>query len=335
MLRYVLQRVLWAFLLLWMVTLITFALTHVVPNDPAGALLGFAGTQETVEQLRKEMGLDKPLATQYVIYLRGLADFDFGTSIRTQGAVSTDLRTFLPASLELALISFMLYVTIALVLGSFAAARRGHFLDALIRTVSVVGSAMPVFWVALLLQESFFASLGWLPYGGRLDIGAPAPRSITGFFTVDATVTGDWSTAKSALVHLILPVTAIVLALLAVGLRSTRASMLSELSSPYVRTARAKGLPESRVFRVHVLRNALNPVISIMGIQAGHLLGWIVLVETIFDWPGVGLYAYHSVQNLDYAPIMALTLLLSFACIVINLITDLLYPVLDPRLRVQ
>jgi peptide/nickel transport system permease protein len=281
------------------------------------------------------MGLDEPLTTQYVVYLQGLLELDFGTSNRTQGSVTEELKDFLPASLELAFIAFSLYVVIAIGLGSIAAARRGRASDAFIRAMSMIGSALPVFWVALLFQELFFASLGWFPYGGRLDIGEPGPEHITGWFTLDSLLTGNWSVFRSSLLHLVLPVATIILAMLAVGLRSTRASVLSEMVSPYVRTARAKGLRERRVYWVHVLRNALNPVISIMSVQAGHLLGWIVLVETIFDWPGIGLYTYLAVQSLDYAPIMALTLILSFAFIVINLLTDLTYPLLDPRIRTQ
>jgi peptide/nickel transport system permease protein len=332
---YVARRVAWAVFLLWLVTLVTFTLTHIVPSDPAGFMVGFGGSQETVDAIRKEMGLDKPLTTQYGIYLKGLAHLDFGTSLRTSNPVSHDIAHFLPASLELAFASFAIYALLAIGLGSFAAARRGRLSDGVIRIVSIAGSGLPVFWVALLLQEVFFANLRWFPYGGRLNIGAAAPPHHTGLFTIDALVSGRWSTLGSALLHLVLPGATIVLAMLAVGLRATRASVLSELASPYVGTARAKGLRERRVFARHVLRNALNPVISIMSVQAGHLLGWIVLVETIFDWPGLGLYTYQSVQNLDYAPIMALTLILSFAFIVVNLATDLLYPVLDPRLRVQ
>lgn len=335
MARYVVQRIVWALLLLWLVTLITFCLTHVVPNDPAGFMAGFGGTQETIEAIRKDMGLDKPLATQYVLYLEGLTHLDFGDSLRTQRPVSEDVRNSLPASLELGVIAFGLYVIVAIALGSLAAAHRGRAVDGVVRVLAVIGSGLPVFWVALLFQELFFANLGWFPYGGRLDIGAAPPSDITGFFTIDALLTANWSAFSSALLHLVLPVATIVLTMLAVGLRSTRASVLTELLSPYVRTARAKGLRERRVYAKHVLRNSLNPVVSIMSIQAGHLLGWIVLVETIFDWPGIGLYTYESVQSLDYAPIMALTLILSFAFIVINLVTDLLYPILDPRIRTQ
>jgi ABC-type dipeptide/oligopeptide/nickel transport system permease component len=333
--RYVVQRVVWAFLLLWLVTLITFSLTHIVPNDPAGFMAGFGGTKETIEAIRKDMGLDKPLTTQYLVYLEGLVQLDFGTSLRTQRPVSEDVSNSLPASLELGILSFALYAILAIALGSFAAAHRGRVVDGVLRVLAVIGSGLPVFWVALLFQELFFANLGWFPYGGRLDIGAQPPPQIIGFFTVDALLTAHWSVLGSALLHLALPVMTIVLTMLAVGLRSTRASVLSELISPYVTTARAKGLRERRVYLGHVLRNSLNPVVSIMSIQAGHLLGWIVLVETIFDWPGIGLYTYESVQSLDYAPIMALTLILSFAFIVINLITDLVYPILDPRVRVQ
>lgn len=330
---YLVRRLVWAALLLWLVTILTFVLSHVIPGDPATFMAGFAATKQSIQAMRVEMGLDKPLPLQYLQYMQGLAHFDFGTSIRTRASVSADLSSFLPASIELGGISFVLYVLLAIPLGTLAASRRGKLLDGIFRVVSMVGSGVPVFWLAILFQEFFFAHLGWLPPGGRIDITAQPPPTVTGFYTIDSLLHGDIRLFFSVLQHLVLPVTTIVLAMLAVGLRSTRASVAQELDSPYVETARAKGISEWRLFRVHVLRNALNPVISVLGLQAGYLLGWIVLVETVFSWPGIGLYAYQSIQSLDYAPIMALTLILSFAFIVVNLVTDLLYPVLDPRLR--
>ncbi len=332
---YVVRRLAWAALLLFIVTIITFVLSHIVPGDPATFLAGFGATKQAIAAMRVEMGLNQPLPEQYVTYMQGLVHLDFGRSARTGASVSSDLSHFLPASLELAGISFVLYVLLAVPLGTLAASRRGQVLDGVFRVVSMVGSGVPVFWVAILFQEYFFAHLGWLPPGGRIDITAEPPPTVTGFYTIDSLLAGNLSLFGSVVAHLVLPVSTIVLAMLAVGLRSTRASVLQELDSPYVRTARAKGVSEWHLYRVHVLRNALNPVISVLSLQAGYLLGWIVLVETVFSWPGIGLYAFQSIQSLDYAPIMALTLIITFAFIVVNLITDLLYPVLDPRLRAQ
>jgi peptide/nickel transport system permease protein len=332
---YVVRRLAWAILLLFIVTIITFVLSHVVPGDPATFLAGFGATKQTILAMRAEMGLNQPLPEQYLTYMQGIVHLDFGRSVRTGASVSSDLAHFLPASLELAGISFVIYVLLAVPLGTLAASRRGQVLDGVFRVVSMIGSGVPVFWVAILFQEYFFAHLGWLPPGGRIDITGQPPPNVTGFYTIDSLLAGNMALFGSVVAHLVLPVSTIVLAMLAVGLRSTRASVLQELDSPYVRTARAKGVSEWHLYRVHVLRNALNPVISVLSLQAGYLLGWIVLVETVFSWPGIGLYAFQSIQSLDYAPIMALTLIITFAFIVVNLITDLLYPVLDPRLRAQ
>jgi peptide/nickel transport system permease protein len=316
-----------------MVTVITFVLSHIIPGDPATMMAGFGATQHAIDAMRAQMGLDKPLPVQYFQYLKGLTHLNFGTSVRTGDAVTTDLRNYLPATLELAIISFGIYVLLAIPLGTIAASRRGQGIDGSFRITAMIGSAVPVFWLALLLQEFFFAHLGWLPAGGRIDTLARPPPTVTGFYTIDSILAWNLPMFGDVLKHLILPCTAIVLALLAVGLRSTRASVAHELDSPYVGTARAKGISEWRLYRTHVLRNSMNPVISVMGLQAGFLLGWIVLVETIYTWPGIGLYAYNSIQTLDYAPIMALTLVISFAFIIINLVTDFIYPILDPRQR--
>jgi peptide/nickel transport system permease protein len=332
-LTYVARRLGWAVLLLWIVTIITFALSRIIPGDPATFLAGFGASNEQIEALRRELHLNDPLLTQYWDYLTGLLHGDLGQSARTGRDVSTDLRTFLPATFELVLISFVIYLAVAIPLGAWTAARRGRFTDSFVRLISMISSGVPVFWLAMLLQEGFFSKLGWLPLTGRIDIKESAPPHVTGFFTIDSLLAGDWSLFWSACEHLVLPVTAIVLTMLAVGLRVTRASVLQQLGSPYVRTARGKGLREGRILREHVMRNSLNPVISMAGLQFGYLLSWIVLVETVFQWPGIGLYAFTSFEALDYAPIMSLTLVISFFFILVNLITDLLYPVFDPRLR--
>jgi ABC-type dipeptide/oligopeptide/nickel transport system permease component len=330
---YVARRLGWAVLLLWIVTVITFALSRIIPGDPATFLAGFGASNEQIAALRRELHLDDPLLTQYWDYLRGLLHGDLGHSARTGRDVSTDLRTFLPATLELVFVSFFLYLALAIPLGAWTAARRGRTSDSFVRLLSMISSGVPVFWLAMLLQELFFSKLGWLPLTGRIAITESAPPDRTGFYTIDSLLAGDWSLFASACEHLVLPTVAIVLTMLAVGLRVTRASVLQQLGSPYVRTARGKGLAEGRILRRHVMRNSLNPVISMAGLQFGYLLSWIVLVETVFQWPGIGLYAFTSFEALDYAPIMALTLVISFFFIVANLITDLLYPVFDPRLR--
>jgi len=330
---YLARRLVWALLLLWIVVTMTFLLFRVIPGDPATLAAGFGASNEQIAALRVEMGLDRPIQVQYADYIEGLAHLDFGHSVRTARDVRTDLATFLPATFELVLISFVVYLGIAIPLGVWSAVHRGRFGDAAARGVSMVSSGIPVFWLAMLLQVVFFSMLGILPLGGRIDIRESPPPDVTGFFTIDSLIAGDWSLFWSVVRHLVLPVAAIVLAMIAVGLRMTRTSVVEELSSHYVRSARAKGVPERKVLRRHVLRNAINPVISMSGLQFGYLLSWVILVETVFQWPGIGLYSYNAFQSLDYEPIAALTLVISFFFILTNLVTDLLYPIFDPRLR--
>jgi ABC-type dipeptide/oligopeptide/nickel transport system permease component len=330
---YVVRRAGWAVLLVWLVTVFTFVLSHVIPGNPAAFLAGFGATRQEIRALAIQMGLTKPLIVQYGDYMGSLFHLQLGTSAATGDAVTTDLAHYLPATVELVVISFALYVAIAVPLGTWAAHSQGRLVDVLLRVATIVGSGVPVFWLGILLQELFFARLGWLPDSGELPIGSAAPPHYTGMYLVDSAVAGQWGTFGQAVLHLVLPVATIVIAMLAVGLRSTRASVLQELGRPYVRTARSKGMGEARLLTGHVMRNALNPVISLLSLQFGYLLGWVVLVETVFDWPGIGLYTYNSIQSLDYDPIMAVTLLTATVFIVVNLLADLAYPLLDPKIR--
>lgn len=333
MLIYVLRRVLWAILLIWLVTLFTFGLLHLIPGNPAIVLAGINAKKAQVVALEKSLGLNQPLVVQYWKYLDGVIHLNFGRSAVTGDAVTTDLGHYLPPTIELVVISFVIYACLAIGLGTWSARHQGSLGEGAVRVIAIIGTGMPVFWLGAVLQQVFFARLNWLPQGGQLAITANPPNHHTGIFLIDSLLSGQWSLLAQTAEHLILPVTTIVLAMLAVGLRSTRASVLQELGRPYVRTAESKGVGQFRLFFVHVMRNALNPVLSIFSLQAGYLLGWIALVETVFSWPGIGLYLYNSLQSLDYAPILAITLIVSVTFIIINLITDLLYPLLDPRLR--
>lgn len=333
MLQYAVQRLIWAIFLMWLVTLFTFILLHLIPGNPAIILAGIGAKKAQVQALYAQLGLNKPLTVQYFHYLGGLVELRLGRSAVTGDQVITDLGNYLPATIELVVISFVIYTALAVGLGAWSARREGRATEAAVRVSAIVGSGMPVFWVGAMLQEVFFARLGWLPQGGELAITASAPRKVTGMYLVDGVIDRDWSTFLQAAEHLVLPVATIVIGMLAVGLRSTRASVLQELRRPYVRTAEAKGVKRLRLMVVHIMKNALNPVISTLSLQFGYLLGWVALVETVFSWPGIGLYLYNSLQNLDYAPILAITVLISGVFIVVNLITDLVYPLLDPRLR--
>jgi ABC-type dipeptide/oligopeptide/nickel transport system permease component len=332
MATFLLRRALWALLVIWAVSLITFTLSRVVPADPAAFVAGLGATKSQIASVRKEMGLDRPLPAQYVSYVRGLVKLDLGKSIRTRRPVAADLRHFLPATLELILISFGLYIFLSLALGVFAALHPSGIVDLAIRFGVISGSAIPVFWLAIVLQLLFYTRLGWLPIGGRIGVHETPPPFVTGFFTIDSLLAGDFHLFLSVVKHLILPVTTVMLSLLAVGTRLARATFREELSKPYVRVAASKGLSERRILFRHVLKNALNPIITVTSIQLAYLLAWTILIEAIFTWPGIGLYAYESFQALDYNPIMALALLVSVAFVVINLITDLIYPLIDPRI---
>lgn len=333
MLRYAVQRIIWAILLMWLVTLFTFMLLHLIPGNPAIILAGIGAKKAQVHALEVQLGLDKPLTVQYGKYLAGLVTLHLGRSAVTGDQVSTDLGHYLPATIELVVISFVIYVVLAVGIGAWSARREGRAAEAAVRVSAIIGSGMPVFWVGAMLQYVFFARLGWFPQGGQLAITASGPPRVTGIYLIDSAIDGDWSIFGQTAAHLVLPVATIVIAMLAVGLRSTRASVFQELRRPYVRTAEAKGVRRARLMVVHIMKNALNPVISTLSLQFGYLLGWVALVETVFSWPGIGLYLYNSIQNLDYAPILAITVLISGAFILVNLITDLVYPLLDPRLR--
>ena len=326
------RRILWAVLVVWVISLITFTLSRVVPADPAAFVAGLGATKSQIASVREEMGLDRPLPNQYGSYVSGLVQLDLGKSIRTRRSVTSDLVHYLPATLELVVISFVLYVALSLVLGVLAALHPGGLLDLFIRFGAISGSAIPVFWLAIVLQLVFYSRLGWLPIGGRLDVHESAPPTVTNFITIDSLVAGDLGLFTSAAQHLILPVTTVVLSLLAVGTRLIRATFLEELTKPYVRVAASKGLTERRVLYGHVLKNTLNPIITVTSIQFAYLLAWTILIEAIFSWPGIGLYAYESFQALDYNPIMALALVVTVAFVAINLVTDLVYPLIDPRI---
>jgi len=330
---YAAKRLGWAIVLLWFITVFTFVLLHLIPGNPALVLAGMGAKKSQVQAMYVQLGLNKPLPVQYFKYLDGLVHLNLGRSAVTNDAVTTDLARYLPATIELVVISFTIYVLLAIPLGAWTARHQGRVAEALVRVTAIIGSGMPVFWLGALFQGLFFAKLHWLPEGGELAITASAPPDRTGLFVIDSALAGQWGTFWQTILHLILPVATIVLAMLAVGLRSTRASVLQELGRPYVRTAESKGVSGARLMIVHVMKNALNPVVSLLGLQFGFMLGWIVLVETVFSWPGIGLYLYSAIQSFDYAPIMAITLLISATFIVVNLLTDFLYLVLDPRLR--
>lgn len=330
---FVARRLAWTLVILFAIASITFALERVVPANPAAFLAGQNATAQTVQLIREEYGLDKPIPEQYVTYMTGLVHGDLGQSFRTRRPVIDDLIQFLPATLELLFVSFAVYVVLSLLLGIFSSQIRGRRGDSLIKITTMIGTGIPVFWLGLTLQLVFYYYLRWLPLDGRYPARETLPQPITNFLLVDSVLRFDMTEFVNASRQLVLPVTAVVLSLLAVGVRMTRAAFIEQGDRPYVRTLRGKGLRPSRILFKHVLRNALNPIITTTGIQFGYMVSWIVLVEVNFNWPGIGLYAFKSFEVFDYAPVIALTLVSTIAFAVVNLVSDLLYPIVDPRVK--
>jgi peptide/nickel transport system permease protein len=332
-LRLVARRLLLLIPVLFGVSLLSFVLSHVVPGDPARLLAGTHAGLAQVQAVRHAYGLDQPLPQQYWTYLTDLAHGNLGTALHTQRAVGQDLRDFLPATLELAIAAMLLAAIIGIPLGTLAAVGRNRLPDHATRVLALGGVSLPVFWVALVLQLLLYYNLGWFPSGGRLDQTLTPPPTHTGFYTVDAILAGRPDLLANALWHLVLPAAVLALGPLAVVMRITRASMLEALAQQYVRTARAKGVRRGAVVMSHALRNAVLPTVTVLGLQFGYLLGGAVLVEYIFSWPGIGLYTAQSIEASDYPAIMGVTVVVAFLYVVLNLLVDLSYALLDPRIR--
>ena len=335
--RFLLRRLGTGLVLLIGITLVAFVVTHLVPGDPVAANLGQGALNDpaAVAAFRHQYGLDQPLPVQYGRYLTGLLHGNLGISEQSHRPVLTDLNEYVPATVELALFAIATSLVVGVALGIVAAACRDRWPDHIIRVISLGGVSMPVFWIALVAFYLLFFRLGWLPGGGRLDPGTSPPAHITGLYTVDALLHGQWGLLWQALRHLVLP--GLVLAIYTVGMltRFTRASMLEIMGNDYVRAARLKGLPEHVVILRHVLRPALISIITVAGLAFAGLLSGTVLVENIFAWPGIGQYAYHSAVSLDLPAIMGVSLFIALVYIVLNLVIDLLYGVIDPRIRLS
>jgi peptide/nickel transport system permease protein len=333
--RLIVQRLLMMLPLMVGMTLISFVVSHALPADPVGANLGQRSMEDPtiVAAFRAQWGLDKPLPEQYLTYLGNLLRGNLGTSIRTHFPVGEDLGRYLPASAELAIAATLVGTLLGIPFGVASAVRRNQWLDHLLRGVSLLGVSSPVFWLGLIALYVFYFRLGWLPGPGRLDVGMPEPPHLTGMYTLDSLLSGDWPALGSSLRHLVLP--GLVLASVYLGLvtRMTRSSMLEVLSADYVRTARGKGLKARAVIYRHALGNALIPTVTVLGLAFGDVLAGTVLTETIFSWPGIGRYAYESAVTLDFPAIMGVSLVIAAVFITVNLATDLAYVVLDPRLR--
>ncbi len=333
--RYIARRLLLMVVAAVGVTLISFIVSHAVPSDPIVSNLGQQASQrpEIVAAFRARWGLDRPLHEQYLSFLGNLLHGDLGTSINTRRSISTDVSQFLPATIELSTAAILFAIVIGLPLGVLAALHRDTAIDHAARFVSLVGVSLPIFWFAVIMLVIFYGVLQIAVGPGRLGPQMKPPSSVTGFYTLDSLLAGDLATFKSAIEHLILPGLVLGSSVMGIVTRITRSSMLDVLGQDYVRTARAKGLIEAAVVVRHALRNALIPTVTVLGLAYGNLLSGAVLTETIFAWPGLGRYAFQSATQNDFPAIMGVTFIIALIYILVNLVVDLLYGVLDPQIR--
>ena len=315
------------------VIIITFVLTRALPGDPAAYFAGAAATQEAVDQVRRQLGLDRSLLEQFFLYVGGLLRGDLGTSLTTGQPVLQELLSRLPASIEMVLLALTLACAIALPLGVMAATKPGSWIDQLCRLVTTAGVSLPTFFTGLVLAYVFYFLLGWAPAPlGRLDPVFSPPPQVTGLYLIDALLVGDLALWWAALKQLVLPTLTMALFVLAPIARMTRASMLQVLSSDFVRTARASGLSKTTVRVRYALRNALLPVVTTLGMVFGFMLGSSVIIEKVFGWPGVGSYAIDALTASDYAPVQGFVLTMGVLFVLLNLLVDVLYTLIDPRI---
>jgi len=336
MVMLILKRLLFAVPSLIGVVIITFLLTRALPGDPAAYFAGPAATKEAIEEIRVKLGLDKPLIVQFGQYVADLSHGDLGNSLTTGRPVATEIAARLPASAELTLLGLIVSMAIAVPLGILAATRPGSWLDHACRILSTAGVSLPVFFTGLVLVYVFYYLLGWAPAPlGRLDVFYSAPPHITGFYLIDSLLTGNGEVFVAALKQLILPALTLAIFSLAPIARMTRASMLAVLASDFVRTARASGLSPFTVIVTYAFRNAMIPVVTTLGMVFSFLLGANVLVEKVFAWPGIGSFAVEALIASDFAPLQGFVLTMAIMYVALNLVIDVLYGLIDPRVRLE
>jgi len=331
---YIVKRLLGLLPVLLGITFLVFCFLHLIPGDPAVILAGERATPEQLAALREKLGLNQPLPVQYLVFLKNLLRFDLGTSIISGIPVANELRTRFPATLELSIAAILVALLLGIPAGILAAVRKNSWLDNLTMTSSLIGVSLPVYWLGLLLIYLFAVNLHWFPPSGRISVDAGFSfKPITGFYVLDALLKFDIPTLNDVLAHLILPALALGTIPLAILARITRSAMLEVLSQDYIRTARAKGLPELRVILQHAFKNALLPVSTIIGLQFGTLLGGAILTETIFTWPGIGSWIYDGILSRDYPVVEGGVVFVAIAFVLINLIVDISYAFFDPRIQ--
>jgi dipeptide transport system permease protein len=336
MVSMVLKRLVLAVPSLFGVVIVTFLLTRALPGDPAAYFAGPAATREAVEQVRVKLGLDKPLPVQFFRYVGDLSHGDLGASLTTGQPVATEIKTRLPASAELTLLGLVLAMAAAVPLGIMAAMRPSSIVDHACRVIATAGVSLPVFFTGLILVYVFYYLSGWAPAPlGRLDVFFSPPPQVTGFYLIDSLLAGDGELFLASLKQLVLPALTLAIFSPAPIARMTRASMLAVLSSDFVRTARASGLSGFTVIVTYAFRNAMLPVVTTLGMVFSFLLGANVLVEKVFAWPGIGSFAVEALIASDFAPVQGFVLTMAVMYVMLNLVIDILYGIIDPRLRLE
>lgn len=335
LLRAILSRTLGSFAVLLGVSVLIFLLARIIPGDPAAIALGSTASVEQVEQLRIEMNLDKPLFVQYGIFLSNVMEGDLGKSLYSQRAVTTDLAEFLPATLELVFFAALIMVTCGISLGILAARYRDTWLDSLIRVLSLGGIVTPAFVWAIALMLVFSYWLAVLPVAGRLSLGVAPPSHITGFYVIDALLTGQWSVAADAFKHLVLPATALAMSSISQTARLVRGSLIEIYGTPYIEMAQALGHSERKISTSYALRPAMIPAMTVIGLDFASKLGNAFLVEAVFAWPGLARYGVQTILQKDLNAIIGVVLVLSAFFLIVNIVVDLLVLVLNPKIRLQ
>lgn len=332
--RYILRRLLQLVPVLLGISLLVFLFLQLIPGDPAVTLLGDRATLEQIESLRERMGLNEPLPLQYLSFLGSLMRLDLGTSIFTGVPIWDEIRLRWPATFELSVMAMLIALIVGIPAGVIAAVRKNSIIDNVTMSGSLLGVSMPVYWLGLLLVYLFAVNLQWLPPSGRIgiDVGYSFER-ITGFFILDALIQGNFRALQDVIAHLVLPALTLSTIPLAILARITRSAMLEVLSQDYIRTARAKGLLELWVISKHALKNAMLPVVTIIGLEFGTLLGGAILTETIFSWPGIGKWIYEGILQRDYPVVQGGVVFVAFVFVLVNLIVDISYAFLDPRIQ--
>ena len=334
MLGFIIRRSLIIIPTLLGVSIVVFLLLSITPGDPAELLLGERATEASLEAMREHLGLNEPLHVQYGLFLKRLVKLDLGETIWTRQKVIVEIKERFPATIELRLAAMFLSCLFGVVLGIISASRQYSIFDYLSMVASLIGVSMPVFWLGLMLMLVFALNLGWFPISGRIGTNTEL-EVITNFYVLDAILTRNWPALLNVLHHLALPAIALCTIPMAIVARMTRSSMLEVLRQDYIKTARAKGLSETKVVLKHALRNSLIPVVTVIGLQFGILLGGAILTETVFAWPGVGKWIFEGVVKRDYMVIQGGTMLVATAFVVVNTLVDILYAVINPRISMK